>query len=246
MNDLLTPGDAGQNLKIIAEDPQKGAIIENLAEETVTEKEDMFAILSRGESQRSYGATNMNATSSRSHTLFRLVIESQEIFSSSETSAAVTFEGDLANQPGGFTKLSKEATASGKGVLKVSYLNLVDLAGSERQKFTGAAGSQLKEGSNINKSLLALGAVISKLGESARKGSRAKGSFIPFRDSKLTRILKNSLGGNTLTSILCTVTAAQMHHDETISTLKFGQLCKTIKNNARKNEVVDEKTLLRQ
>jgi centromeric protein E len=110
----------------------------------------------------------------------------------------------------------------------------------------GAAGGRLKEGANINKSLLALGAVISKLGESARKGSRAKGSFIPFRDSKLTRILKNSLGGNTLTSILCTVTAAQMHHDETISTLKFGQLCKTIKNNARKNEVVDEKTLLRQ
>ena len=122
----------------------------------------------------------------------------------------------------------------------------MDLAGSERQKSTGAAGSQLKEGSNINKSLLALGAVISKLGESARKKSAAKGSFIPFRDSKLTRILKNSLGGNTLTSILCTVTVAPMHHDETVSTLKFGQLCKTIKNNAKKNEVVDEKTLLRQ
>ena len=87
--------------------------------------------------------------------------------------------------------------------------------------------------------------MISKLGESARKASRSKNTFIPFRDSKLTRILKNSLGGNTLTSILCTLTAAPMHHDETISTLKFGQLCKTIKNHAHKNETVDDKTRLK-
>ncbi len=239
INDLLTEGDAGQNLRIVTEDPQKGAIIENLQEVKVGSRPEVFQVIAKGEEQRSYGSTQMNATSSRSHTLFRLVIESR---------TTLTFEGgdDLPDDASSeFTKLTKQKSAAG-GSTKLSYLNLIDLAGSERQKSTGAAGSQLKEGSNINKSLLALGAVISKLGESARKGSRSKGTFIPFRDSKLTRILKNSLGGNTLTSILCTVTAATMHHDETVSTLKFGQLCKTIKNNARKNEVIDEKTLLRQ
>jgi hypothetical protein len=141
INDLLTPGETGQNLKIIAEDPQKGAVIENLVEEVVSTREAVLQVIKTGEGQRSYGATNMNATSSRSHTLFRLVIESHELFPNFDPAA--TFDGDLANQPGGFTKLTKEAS-TGKGAMKVSFLNLVDLAGSERQKSTGAAGSQLK------------------------------------------------------------------------------------------------------
>ncbi len=87
----------------------------------------------------------------------------------------------------------------------------------------------LKEGANINKSLLALGAVINKLGEASKKAKGPK-PFIPYRDSKLTRILKQSLGGNTMTSILCAVTPAPMHREETVSTLKFGQTCKSIKN----------------
>ena len=114
INDLLTPGEEGQNLKIIAEDPQKGAIIENLVEEVVSEKRDILAVIARGESQRSYGATNMNATSSRSHTLFRLVIESQEIL---HPINAAHFEDDA--NPNAFTKLSKE-TSSTKGAVKVS------------------------------------------------------------------------------------------------------------------------------
>ena len=95
----------------------------------------------------------------------------------------------------------------------VSYMNLVDLAGSERQKSTNATGKTLKEGANINKSLLALGAVINKLGQQGKKGKGKKDNFIPYRDSKLTRILKQSLGGNTITSIMLAVTPAPMHRE---------------------------------
>jgi hypothetical protein len=116
---------------------------------------------------------------------------------------------------------------------------------SERQKSTGASGSQLKEGANINKSLLALGAVINKLGEASKKTKKSKEVFIPFRDSKLTRILKSSLGGNTLTSIICAISPASGSREETVSTLKFGQVCKSIKNKAQSNEVMDEKGQLR-
>ena len=242
INDLLVDGESGQNLRILTEDPQKGAIIENLTEQAVSDKQEVLSVLAEGEKHRSYGSTKMNNTSSRSHTLFRMVIESQ-----TELERDDDDDDDDATKLGGFKSFGEEKAMSGSSS-KISYLNLVDLAGSERQKSTGATGSQLKEGSNINKSLLSLGAVISKLGESASKRtSKNKGTpFIPFRDSKLTRILKNSLGGNTLTSILCTITAAKMHHDETVSTLKFGQLCKTIKNKAKKNETIDEKTLMKQ
>lgn len=130
---------------------------------------------------------------------------------------------------------------------RISYLNLVDLAGSERQKSTKAEGKILKEGANINRSLLALGAVINKLGEATKKVKGAKPVFIPYRDSKLTRILKQSLGGNTLTSMLCAVTPAPMHREETVSTLKFGQLCKNIKNMVKGNDgLLDDKALLKQ
>ena len=119
-------------------------------------------------------ATEMNANSSRSHTLYRLYIESSE-----------EVEVD-AGGPGEFKAVGAKASGgpATKPVVKVSYLNLVDLAGSERQKSTGAKGSQLKEGANINKSLLTLGSVIQKLGEASKaeqSGAKPskKGNFIP-------------------------------------------------------------------
>ena len=171
INDLLIEGDAGHNLRILTEDPQKGAIIENLTEQAVMNKQEVMDVLMEGEKHRSYGSTKMNNTSSRSHTLFRMVIES-------ETSLAGGDDDDDDEDMkalGGFKSFGEEKSVSGKSS-KISYLNLVDLAGSERQKSTGATGSQLKEGSNINKSLLALGAVISKLGESASKGGEKRSS----------------------------------------------------------------------
>jgi len=119
--------------------------------------------------------------------------------------------------------------------IKVSHLNLVDLAGSERAKQTGAIGDRLKEGANINNSLMILGQVISKLSEGAK-------DHIPFRNSKLTRILKNSLGGNTKTAIICTVTPAE--EVQTKSTLDFAQRAKKIVQHAHVNEILDERALM--
>lgn len=144
INDLLgDPNSANsKNLKIVSEDSVRGAVIGGLVEEVAQTPEDFMAILKRGESSRSYASTEMNNESSRSHTIYRVTIESQEI--------------------------PEDGTPPTSGG-KVAYLNLVDLAGSERQKSTKAEGKTLKEGSNINKSLLALGAVINKLGESSKK-----------------------------------------------------------------------------
>jgi centromeric protein E len=189
INDLLgDQGPTSKNLKIVAEDAVRGAVIGGLVEEQANSPDDFMAILRRGELSRSYASTNMNETSSRSHTIYRVTIEAREKNSLPEP---VEDGGEI--PPG-----------------RISYLNLVDLAGSERQKSTKAEGKILKEGANINKSLLALGAVINKLGELSKK-VKGKAAFIPYRDSKLTRILKQSLGGNTLTSILCAVTPAPMH-----------------------------------
>lgn len=231
INDLLgVVGPASKNLRIVSEDAARGAVIGGLVEEVVKTPADFMEVLQRGEASRSYASTTMNAESSRSHTIYRVTVERVDIEDPNEPTVVIPLG-------------SKDVAAS----VRISYLNLVDLAGSERQKSTNATGKTLKEGANINKSLLALGAVINKLGESSKKPVKgAKPIFIPYRDSKLTRILKQSLGGNTMTSILCAVTGAGMHREETVSTLKFGQLCKTIKNSVKSNEVVDERSLLKQ
>lgn len=111
-------------------------------------------------------------------------------------------------------------------------LNLVDLAGSERQKGTGATGQTLKEGANINKSLSALGNVINALVESAN----GKKVFIPYRNSKLTRVLQESLGGNSLCTMLATLSPAACNYEETLSTLRYANRAKAIKVSATKNE----------
>ena len=111
-------------------------------------------------------------------------------------------------------------------------VNLVDLAGSERAKSTGATGATLKEGANINKSLSALGNVINALVESVKK----KGVFIPYRNSKLTRVLQESLGGNSITAMLAALSPAAVNYEETLGTLKYASRAKSIKLSAKKNE----------
>ncbi|KAH9649184.1 kinesin-like protein KIN-7O [Citrus sinensis] len=116
--------------------------------------------------------------------------------------------------------------------VRVSVLNLVDLAGSERAAKTGAEGVRLKEGSHINKSLMTLGTVIKKLSE----GAESQGGHVPYRDSKLTRILQPALGGNANTAIICNITLAQIHADETKSSLQFASRALCVTNCARVNE----------
>jgi len=223
-----------KKLRIATEDAARGAVIENLCEIPIKSKEEALRVLERGEMNRSYASTSMNDNSSRSHVIYRIAIT---IF---DNDGGNNNDADEDEFPRSFRKAFDEDLG------RVSYMNLVDLAGSERQKSTNASGKTLKEGANINKSLLALGAVINKLGEASKKTKSQKEKvFIPYRDSKLTRILKQSLGGNTLTSILCTISPAPMYREETVSTLKFGQLCKLIKNQVQSNVIHDDKAEMR-
>ncbi|EDV22383.1 uncharacterized protein TRIADDRAFT_3836, partial [Trichoplax adhaerens] len=203
ITDLLNPSNT--NLKI-HENQKKEVYVGSLTENIVNSPSQILTIMTQGETHRHTGGTNMNERSSRSHTIFRMIIESRE-----------------QNQD--------QNEADQDTAVKVSALNLVDLAGSERVSQTGSEGIRLKEGGFINKSLLTLGSVIAKLSE-------GEGNFIPFRDSKLTRILQSSLGGNALTAIICTVTPVSL--DETSSTLKFASRAKKIKNKPEVNEVVDD------
>ena len=202
----------------IKEDSERGVYVSGLKEEIVTSPTQVLELLRTGVARRHVGETNMNVESSRSHTIFRMVVESRAV-------------GENA---------SGAANGAQDAVL-VATLNLVDLAGSERVVKTGAEGIRMKEGANINKSLLNLGIVINKLTE----GAEGKGSHIPFRDSKLTRILQPALGGNSKTAIVCNVTLAAAHAEETHSTLRFAVRAKRVCNNATVNEVVSESALIK-
>ncbi|XP_070496798.1 uncharacterized protein [Chironomus tepperi] len=167
----------------------------------------------KGNKGRRVGETCMNERSSRSHTLFRIVIESHE-------------------------------NGSKDGVFQVSTLNLVDLAGSERVDQTKATGERLREGGHINKSLLSLSKVIRELSDlNDEKSKNADGiKYINYRDSKLTRILSASLGGNAMTAIICTITPVAL--EETYSTLTFASNAKKIKNQPKVNETVSDKVIM--
>ncbi|XP_048054193.1 centromere-associated protein E isoform X6 [Megalobrama amblycephala] len=196
----------------IREGNYKNVYVADLTEEMVTSPEQALSWITKGEKNRHYGKTKMNQRSSRSHTIFRMILESRE----------------------------RSDPASGEnadGAIIVSHLNLVDLAGAERASQTGAEGTRFKEGCNINRSLFTLGQVIKKLSDESQKG------FLNYRDSKLTRILQNSLGGNAKTVIICTITPATV--DETVSTLQFASAAKRMKNDPHVTEVSDEGALLR-
>ncbi|XP_070289306.1 centromere-associated protein E isoform X2 [Myotis yumanensis] len=194
---------------IIREDFNRNVYVSDLTEEVVSTSEMALKWIRKGEKNRHYGITKMNQRSSRSHTIFRMILESRE-------------KGEPSNC---------------EGSVKVSHLNLVDLAGSERAAQTGAEGVRLKEGCNINRSLFILGQVIKKLSDGQ------VGGFINYRDSKLTRILQNSLGGNAKTRIICTITPVSF--DETLSTLQFASTAKYMKNTPYVNEVSSDEALLK-
>ncbi|KAM3824020.1 kinesin-like protein KIF1B isoform 2-T3 [Vipera latastei] len=192
------------NLRV-REHPLLGPYVEDLSKLAVTSYTDIADLMDAGNKARTVAATNMNETSSRSHAVFTIVFTQKK----------------LDNE----TNLSTE---------KVSKISLVDLAGSERADSTGAKGTRLKEGANINKSLTTLGKVISALAEVSKK--KKKTDFIPYRDSVLTWLLRENLGGNSRTAMVAALSPADINYDETLSTLRYADRAKQIKCNAVINE----------
>ncbi|OAD08586.1 hypothetical protein MUCCIDRAFT_119008, partial [Mucor lusitanicus CBS 277.49] len=208
IKDLLNPSN--DNLKI-HQDKIRGVYVTPLTEEVVTSPEDVLRIIERGEANRHISSTDYNLHSSRSHTLFQMVIESRERIA-----------------PATVPTILHRLTALCK--------NLIDLAGSEK-----AASDQdrRKEGSYINKSLLTLGTVISKLTDPSTGKSP---SHIPYRDSKLTRILQTALSGLAKVAVICTISPSNL--EESLNTLKFASRVKRITTHAKNDEVMDDKALL--
>ncbi|GMI32392.1 hypothetical protein TrRE_jg4309, partial [Triparma retinervis] len=224
IGDLLEPVRKGSSRSLrIKDDKKKGPIVEDLTEERVTNAEDARRLIKKGEGNRSYGSTAMNEQSSRSHVLFKMVVESREVDAKSAADQVTMFiDGWSKDRP----------------PVKEAAINLVDLAGSERRGKTGATGQRAKEGNAINQSLLTLGTVISKLSEGAR------GAHIPYRDSKLTRLLQMSLGGNAKTAMIAAISPADRNRDETTSTLRYASRAKQIVNHAKKNVIEDDESEL--
>ncbi|XP_008317011.1 kinesin-like protein KIF1B isoform X13 [Cynoglossus semilaevis] len=192
------------NLRV-REHPLLGPYVEDLSKLAVTSYTDIADLMDAGNKARTVAATNMNETSSRSHAVFTIVFTQKKHDS----------ETDLSTE-------------------KVSKISLVDLAGSERADSTGATGTRLKEGANINKSLTTLGKVISALAEVSKK--KKKTDFIPYRDSVLTWLLRENLGGNSRTAMVAALSPADINYDETLSTLRYADRAKNIKCNAVINE----------
>ncbi|KAM8862796.1 kinesin-like protein KIF1B isoform 4-T5 [Spinachia spinachia] len=211
VRDLLNPKNKG-NLRV-REHPLLGPYVEDLSKLAVTSYTDIADLMDAGNKARTVAATNMNETSSRSHAVFTIVFTQKKHDS----------ETDISTE-------------------KVSKISLVDLAGSERADSTGATGTRLKEGANINKSLTTLGKVISALAEvtqdncTSKSKKKKKTDFIPYRDSVLTWLLRENLGGNSRTAMVAALSPADINYDETLSTLRYADRAKNIKCNAVINE----------
>ncbi|XP_059064469.1 kinesin-like protein KIN-4A [Cryptomeria japonica] len=182
--------------------------LETINEVDVTTQKEMAACLAQGSLARATGSTNMNSQSSRSHAIFTITIEQMR-----------KWDAVLTREIG--------STEDGGEDFLCAKLHLVDLAGSERAKRTGADGLRLKEGIHINKGLLALGNVISALGDEKK---RKEGVHVPYRDSKLTRLLQDSLGGNSRTVMIACVSPADINAKETLNTLKYANRARNIQN----------------
>ncbi|KAL7799006.1 kinesin domain-containing protein [Trichoderma ceciliae] len=194
------------NLKV-REHPSTGPYVEDLAKLVVTSFPEIENLMDEGNKARTVAATNMNETSSRSHAVFTLMLTQKK------------YDAE--------TKMEME---------KVAKISLVDLAGSERANSTGATGARLKEGAEINRSLSTLGRVIAALADLSTGKKKKGASQVPYRDSVLTWLLKDSLGGNSMTAMIAAISPADINYDETISTLRYADSAKRIKNHAVVNE----------
>ncbi|OKL58712.1 hypothetical protein UA08_06040 [Talaromyces atroroseus] len=190
----------------VREHPSTGPYVEDLAKLVVRSFQEIENLMDEGNKARTVAATNMNETSSRSHAVFTLTLTQKR------HDAETTMDTE-----------------------KVAKISLVDLAGSERATSTGATGARLKEGAEINRSLSTLGRVIAALADLS-SGKGKKGTLVPYRDSVLTWLLKDSLGGNSMTAMIAAISPADINFEETLSTLRYADSAKRIKNHAVVNE----------
>lgn len=236
--DLLTqaaPGLAQEEIKL-REDSKRGVYATPLKEEIVQSPNQLLRVIARGDLARRTGSTQFNARSSRSHAVVQIVVESRE---------------RTQNHGGNLGKETRRTDRIMPGGVLVSTLSLIDLAGSEK---AAEDKERRTEGAHINKSLLTLGTVIARLStedekdkDAVKPADREKATkHLPYRDSKLTRLLQGALSGNSLVSILCTIqlssantsaALASSHTGETLNTLKFASRAKNnIVSHAKKNE----------
>ncbi|XP_054246555.1 kinesin-like protein KIF18A [Indicator indicator] len=186
----------------VREDDQKGVVVQGLTLHQPKSAEEILQMLDYGNKNRTQHPTDVNASSSRSHAIFQIYLRQQD------------------------------KTASITQNVRIAKMSLIDLAGSERASATNAKGARFREGTNINRSLLALGNVINALAD-----PKSKKQHIPYRNSKLTRLLKDSLGGNCRTIMIAAVSPSSMFYDDTYNTLKYANRAKDIKSSLRSNVV---------
>uniref|UniRef100_A0A673K849 Kinesin-like protein n=1 Tax=Sinocyclocheilus rhinocerous TaxID=307959 RepID=A0A673K849_9TELE len=184
----------------VREDSSNGVVVQGLTLHQPKSAEHILEALDYGNRNRTQHPTDMNAMSSRSHAVFQIYLRQQD------------------------------KTASLNPNVRVAKMSLIDLAGSERASATNAKGARLREGANINRSLLALGNVINTLAN-----PKCKKTHIPYRDSKLTRLLKDSLGGNCRTVMIANVSPSSLSYEDTHNTLKYANRAKEIKSTLRSN-----------
>ncbi|KAH8427239.1 kinesin-3 family protein uncB [Aspergillus melleus] len=207
VRDLLVPRTDPPHYLRIRESPSEGPYIKDLTEVSVRNFTELMKFMRKGDVSRTVASTKMNDTSSRSHAVFTITLKQ--------------IHHDLS------TDETTERTAR---------IRLVDLAGSERAKSTEATGQRLREGSNINKSLTTLGRVIAALADpkAGRQGKRKGKDVVPYRDSILTWLLKDSLGGNSKTAMIACISPSD--YEETLSTLRYADQAKHIRTRARVNQ----------
>ena len=212
-NNSLNDLIGGKQNLAMREKPNSGLVVDGLTYETVTSSKQVMAALAQGNTKRVVAAMKMNARSSRGHAIFTIYV--------------------------------KEILATGGE--KAGKLNLVDLAGMESSKksyaMEGASNNEMRkvEAKNINVSLYALGSVIERLSEAGRKGG--KDAHVPYRDSKLTRLLQDSLGGNSKSTIIVALRVESQNIEESINTLRFAQRAKAIKTKVKDNTVTQHDTV---
>lgn len=216
------------------ERPDIGVYVKDLTSFVCKSIAEIERVMRVGNQNRMVGATDMNERSSRSHAIFMITVEQQSTINHEKTTEIMSDQQEI-NKP--------------ERVIKVGKLNLVDLAGSERQRKTNSFGQRQKESIKINLSLSALGNVINSLmkvhtQQQQSSNNNGRGStdtnvssvFTPYRDSKLTRLLQDSLGGNSKTLMIANIGPASYNYDETINTLNYASRAKCIKNCPRLNE----------